>query len=1194
MTKLAATLKSTVSVIFILFFFLNLASATTLVVNLVSPVNSTNTSIDHFDFTFNPTLSDSGAGFTGASVWIANVTPLALGTSPVQWSQIGSNASALTNATSNSITVVNLPLGTYVWNVNVTTNTSSNFSTNNYTFTIDQGSATVSSAALVSQGAQILGFPAPFGVTFPEQLPSGSIKPIVTNVTFNITALESLSGVESVSVQNASGANGVAGYWVPATRVLGNATNSTWSVFLNFLNSTGSINATDGPINFTVNVTTFAGVSSLFNITGFGVYNSSNMQVGSDYYLDENYPGTPIQSFLGNSQYYINDWPLIVGRLFDEYSGQVYSNQNPSLYNASVVVSSFNSGQSGSSSYTHSYPVDQNGRFMISLTDPNALVIMGRQPGIYTIQGQVTGPNGIVSRASAVSSPQPLGFVAFPGRPDTNMHLYATPVEVLSVDVANATGSCTNFYGMIIDNTTMSPIVNFNNVSNASYTCSGSFVQAILPANKNYSLIVGNPPMNTQNGGFLVPPLSVPITTLNLSNNNYANYNGSMFNVSVNASYVPSIFNGSIFVTNSAGQNITCDYNSSSGMIDSNCVNFTSFQVFPIVAGLVPPMGAAAAENQTLLQNISLNNGPSSFYNTSEFNVSVLASPLYAVNYLAVAFATSNNTNYMGEAEFTASSSSATTMNFSLTALAAGNGTYNYNQTDKMLAPPGFNTSLTLVQLLNTTGGSISGLSNSSASNFQIVVQTNYSGIPVSYQYNTGSSSSFYVPLLANQPVTFQVFGGGFEPVEETFGPSVVNNNSTISIVVSQPRITAPPTGQGVNYSDTISTTNINFFVSNSTCNAPNFPSSCKLQYLSQSGSNASSFNPNQMQLSGTVNELVTETDTNTSTLFVGLDLSSNSIPNLQLNPAAQTSAGNNDFSKATVGSLIPHGDVQSIWVGVPIASGTNLNGVSVNIPVLYDDFGNVVWNSSVNTTNQIPSAYQDYVSFFNNSASNASDLSGINCYQIYNSSVKCWIDNSTSTATVWLNLPHFSSIQLQAQAPTQSTGSSGGSGGASAVSDTGYYYTNATTTTLAGVVETNSTASNSTSTNATTQPNSTSIGQTNNTLEQSAQSLIATAQSLLSQVKGNLSPSTLSSVNQLLNVANNDYVAGNYVTAQQYAQMALQQLQSPTTTSIPTEKSLQPVSQSNSYWPVIIVVVILALILGGIEMMNNKKKQKT
>lgn len=802
-------------------------------------------------------------------------------------------------------------------------------------------------------------------------------------------------------------------------------------------------------------------------------------------------------------------------------------------------------------------------------------------PAIYSYQAQVVGPNGIVSRASSSSNPKPIGFMAPPGMPETGITLYVVPSEVLNLQVTNATGNCTRFFGMIADSVTNSIVRNFQNVSNNSPSCSNSFVQTILPANKNYTLVVGNPP----NNGALVPPISIPLTTQNLSNYNFTGYNGNLTNVTINGSFGPAIFNGSLMIYNStSGSNVTCSYNSSTGIIDQNCANFTGLEVFPIVNNFIPSMGPAVSENSSWLQNVSDNsNNPNPvFYNTSNFNVSVLGSS-YNVDYLAIGFATINGTNFMGEYQFTANTNSPVTANITLYQQPGNASVFNYNPNLPVSGMTGLNTSGTVFQFVNSSDSLLNSTGNNGGSNFMVMLDTNYSGIAVNFQYNVQSgSSSVQVPLIDNQPVTLQVFGPGFEPVSDTISGALIHSNGTINIVITPPEITGAFSGGQQNFStsNTLTTVKTSFLVSNSTCNAPNFPQSCVLSFLSQNGKNASNFNSNDISLSGILNELITETDTNTSILLEGIDMATSSTPNMELNPATQSSNGNNLLAKTLVGSLVPHEDIAGIWVGSPLqnSSGVNLNQVTVSIPALYDDFGNIEWNASVNTTSQVPSAYSDYVSSFSGQASNASDLSGISCYTNYNSSIRCWIDNSTSVPEVWLQLPHFSSVQLQVQAPSTSSSSpSATSSGGSSSGSSWCFGSQCTTPASTTVTILNNSTQNSSSSQS--QSNISENTSNSSNEEYSSQKAISQLQSEIEIAQS--SGIDVSALQPLLVKAEQAQSSGNYAQAMLYAEQAQALLTqaapvaAPTTLTYPSSVPSQN-SYSFPYLPVGLLFVIV------------------
>ena len=140
-------------------FTVNLQPLQEIVVTLNSPLNGSNVSGNSVSVQFTPilyntTFSDAqaAANFTGAQVWIANVSNLPAGVAGITWgSNQTANSSVVLNNSVNAVVVSGLSSGTYVFNVNVSDqecpnsacsspNYDFNFSNVNFTFTIDGNS----------------------------------------------------------------------------------------------------------------------------------------------------------------------------------------------------------------------------------------------------------------------------------------------------------------------------------------------------------------------------------------------------------------------------------------------------------------------------------------------------------------------------------------------------------------------------------------------------------------------------------------------------------------------------------------------------------------------------------------------------------------------------------------------------------------------------------------------------------------------------------------------------------------------------------------------------------------------------------------------------------------------------------------------------------------------------------------------
>ncbi len=1034
-----------------------LAFANDIVVGLATAdaLNTSSQTIT-FNFTILNQTGVVGTGFakniTNASIWIANSSPLAGGIPAIIW---GANQTVNTTtlqvvaAGGNLISVGGLPFGSYVWNANVTTGDESNFSASNRTFTVDQQGVTVNRVVLTDQGAQLQNFGMQKNMTVPVPIAGRMAKPITNFTTFLVNVTTPGTGVMGVQVTNVTAANGNPGAAVSGTLFNGSVRNGVWSITLNITN------ATDGFANFTLNVTTYSGVSYVVNITG-------KNQVLNELYGDASkYSQFSFAPNFG-AEYFVNNYPAISGRVLDMRNGNPLI-LSPTQYNVTVYAEKVSFGQA-TTAYSQQFPVDANGNFIISFNDSAAIPSFGGQfqggfggaPAMYRFYVLVNGSNGNVTLASAYSMPQPVGFMAPPGRPGSGRNLFAAPSETILLGAQNATGQCTNFWGMVMDTTSGVPIRFIENAS-ASGPCTTAAWQPIyLPANKNVSIVIMNPPFN---GGSTFPPRTVAVTTQNLSDSDTTDFNGVALNVTVNTSFTTVNLNGSLIVNNGTLATPGPVIANTTTMAPGVFVNYTKLEAYMSFSGFIPPMQPASSRNASTLQA------------TGNYSLTLIS----GVTYTVFVYATDNSTtpgNYMGVVTVTPPTS--LPQNITLYRLAGTypttpGGSFGGMQGSDASGSQqggldqgssgGFNTSATAIRFVNENGSLVSDTSNptanqQSAGDIQGEIFTNYSGTVIRRMVRAQGQATASIPLLQGEPFRIRIYAQGYIPMDRTITGALVTANSTLNITLKTPEM-RPPHSNGVENNSFISTMRMEFLTSNSTCNAPNFPASCKASFLKQEGGNASHFDSNANQMTGVQNILITETTSNTATFMVGVDLSSFSTPNMEMDSSnfEDRTQGANKVQTKRFGSYLPPGVASALWVAQAVnrsainmssVDGGNLSQVSMSIPYLYDDDGNLQWNVSTNTSAQIPSKYQDYPPAFSGQASNASYLSGIYCWFNFNTSIVCWADQVNNVT--WLKIPHFSQVGVTqtgaaaaaatstdttvAASNTGSGGSSGGSGG--------------------------------------------------------------------------------------------------------------------------------------------------------------------
>ena len=116
--------------------FSSLAFASPLTVSLSSPPSGTVQASPIVSFSFTPDEANPCCSFWGAWLYFTNTTLLSPGLAAIPWAANASNSSPISDASANTISAT-LPDGSFVWNVNASTNDSSAFAASNYTLTVD-------------------------------------------------------------------------------------------------------------------------------------------------------------------------------------------------------------------------------------------------------------------------------------------------------------------------------------------------------------------------------------------------------------------------------------------------------------------------------------------------------------------------------------------------------------------------------------------------------------------------------------------------------------------------------------------------------------------------------------------------------------------------------------------------------------------------------------------------------------------------------------------------------------------------------------------------------------------------------------------------------------------------------------------------------------------------------------------------
>jgi len=195
----------------------------------------------------------------------------------------------------------------------------------------------------------------------------------------------------------------------------------------------------------------------------------------------------------------------------------------------------------------------------------------------------------------------------------------------------------------------------------------------------------------------------------------------------------------------------------------------------------------------------------------------------------------------------------------------------------------------------------------------------------------------------------------------------------------------------------------IDFYKSNSTCDVPNPPPDCNLMQ----NINGSEFSPLKAILMGDISLRITSG--NLSIHYVKTDLLASGPPDA----AFSTNATGSGLEAAwKFGSRGP--DVyEEVLIRMPYAPELENKNITVEIPVLYDNDFNIIWNSTAgNTTEQLNET--DYSDYLNTPYEAYLNGTGVNCSTADStlSSGLCFKD--TTNHVIWIKIPHFTGVGVE------------------------------------------------------------------------------------------------------------------------------------------------------------------------------------
>ncbi|RLC33393.1 MAG: hypothetical protein DRZ76_04395, partial [Candidatus Nealsonbacteria bacterium] len=308
------------------------------------------------------------------------------------------------------------------------------------------------------------------------------------------------------------------------------------------------------------------------------------------------------------------------------------------------------------------------------------------------------------------------------------------------------------------------------------------------------------------------------------------------------------------------------------------------------------------------------------------------------------------------------------------------------------------NTTLMKINIQNSSGAAIT----SDTPHIEFSVKNpDFSTLHYIIESDQLTNGTFYMPILNNTNwAKVMVYPNQAPPQEYTLNLTAAENNITL------------PSGElgfrkinSTNGSlETLDVSNINidikFLLNNDNCNVPNPASSCELTSM-----NASSFNPLKALIAGKVNLELKLTSSGVIIRYMNFDMLSAKPPTNSIlnNDASSSSSSGTSLSEIwNFGSFAPSDVYDSVKIGIPYDTGVNESEpISINIPYLYDQDWNVVWNRSAGNTRY--NLTDDFLEYNSSGYENYLTAAGITCNSTYNSTSKCYVNHSSNK--IWMTI---------------------------------------------------------------------------------------------------------------------------------------------------------------------------------------------
>lgn len=563
-----------------------------------------------------------------------------------------------------------------------------------------------------------------------------------------------------------------------------------------------------------------------------------------------------------------------------------------------------------------------------------------------------------------------------------NSTIYLQPAATINITAVNASHNISFNYA-IFDDTLGYPVAESfdSKVFNAT---------AVLPRNRNYTLMMMVTPDFTNPGDFstAAPPQSVAI--INASNYTTTNY---VIQVVKNLSFSQFTIAGNISVVG-----------------NTTPVNVSNILVKLSFGGMLPPNSVLSLPGGISISNLSpvLSGGSGSMI----------------ANYSAVVMGSGSGIDQV--LEFFASNTTSSTndtqyfyaiQNFTVTTAVSGGvanvtlrqlaGNFS-SQTQGGLSVP---TSYVRINLTDSTGRPLT------EAHTEVTVDNvgNVSGkgpLPqFRYMLDQLSGGVASLPLRLDSNATIKVYSRRYAPLQYklniTNASREVNGFIRVTVNTFKPEMRLS-NGSVDDFSGAKGgNVKVTFMRNTYACNSPNASvSSCRVGRDFAGGN----FDPMAAMFAGKTSVMMELNKTGIILQFLGADMMASGPPDSSMSDSASSSQNGSTLQQAwRFGSVAPR-VYDKVLIGVPYNQSLvteNATKINVTLKTLFDDSWNMVWNSSTDAISSVPSEWSDYnQTWFNASRGGMACVFDIG-YNDTNFTQGCIVN--TTTNYVWIVLPHFS-----------------------------------------------------------------------------------------------------------------------------------------------------------------------------------------